>query len=413
MRRVLTTFDVTCIGVNAIVGSGIYLFPGKLQAALGPASILAWVATGALCLPLALSFAELGSLEARSGASFRYAQVAFGPAVGFLVGWSAWVTSLLSWAAVASGIPPYLAAFAPGIDQGAAARTVSAAAIVGLGALNFVGVRPGARLTDALTIGKLIPLVIFIGAGLFAWRGDAFHPFSPAQGFSALPALLLVTMFAYQGFEVVGVPAGEVRDPQRSVPRGVIASVLIAALLYALIQIVFVGVGGRATSAPLPDAARIFLGPFGAGLLALGGVISMLGFNAGTALCTPRYLQALAEERLVPAALARSHPRFETPGLAIAASTLVAAALALVLDFDKLVDLAVLAVLGQYVATSAALVRLGRTLRNKLLGLASIVISVGFGLQCTLEQVAVLAAVMAIGVVVALATRSKGQGSLG
>src|SRR5262245_41356839 len=161
MRRVLTTFDVTCIGVNAIVGSGIYLFPGRLQAALGPASILAWVLTGVLCLPLALCFAALGSVEDRSGGSFRYAQLAFGRGVAFLVGWSAWVTSLLSWAAVASGVPRYLGAFVSGFDRGPAARAVSAAVIIAFGALNVFGVKPGARLTDALTIGKLIPLAIF------------------------------------------------------------------------------------------------------------------------------------------------------------------------------------------------------------------------------------------------------------
>ncbi len=405
MRRVLTTFDVTCIGVNAIVGSGIYLFPGKLQAALGPASILAWVLTGALCLPLALSFAALGSIEDRSGGAFRYAQLAFGTGVAFVVGWSAWVTSLLSWAAVASGVPRYLAAFAPGLDQGAAARVVSATAIVAFGALNVMGVKPGARLMDALTIGKLIPLAVFVVVGLFAWHGARFQPFT-MNGVGALPAMLLMTMFAYQGFEVVGAPAGEVRDPERAIPRGVISSMLLAALLYVLVQIVFVGVGGSATSAPLPDAARSFLGPFGASLLALGGLVSMLGFNAGTALCTPRYVQALADERLVPPALARSHQRFDTPALAIALSTLLAALLALVLDFEKLVDLAVLAVIGQYLASSAALIRLGRKKSHKLLGAISFLISLAFGYQSTAAEFKALGAVMALGIVIVIATRA-------
>ena len=404
MRRVLTTFDATCIGVNAIVGSGIYLFPGKLQGALGPSSIVAWLLTGVLCLPLALTFAALGSIEARSGASFRYAQAAFGTSVGFVVGWSAWVTSLLSWAAVASGVPRDLGAFADGHDQGLAARVISALDILGYGGLNVVGVKLGARLTDALTIGKLVPLAVFVLVGLFAWNGERFHPFT-VDGIGAMPTMLLMTMFAYQGFEVVGAPAGEVRDPERAIPRGVIGSVLLAALLYVLVQIVFVGVGGSATAAPLPDAARLFLGGFGGSVLAMGGLISMLGFNAGTALCTPRYVQALAEERLVPPALARPHRRFDTPAFAIGLSALLAAVLALLLDFESLVDLAVLAVLGQYLASSAALVRLGRTTRLKLLGLVSIVISVGFGLQCTIAQFQALGAVMVVGVLIAVGSR--------
>ena len=111
VRRVLTGFDITCIGVNAIVGSGIYLFPGKLSASLGAGSIVAWLVTGALCLPLALSFAALGAMEERTGGPVRYAELAFGRGASFVVGWSAWVTSVVSWAAVASAVPRYLGVF--------------------------------------------------------------------------------------------------------------------------------------------------------------------------------------------------------------------------------------------------------------------------------------------------------------
>src|SRR6185436_6335554 len=190
-------------------------------------------------------------------------------------------------------------------------------------------------------------------------------------------------------------------------PKAVMASILIATLLYVLVQLVFVGVGGQSTSAPLPDAARNFLGPDGAALLGAGGLVSMLGFNAGTALSTPRYLQALAEERLVPPVFARFHPRFDTPAAAILATSLVTLVLTFVLDFAKLVDLAVLAVLCQYFATSAALVRLGQGLRKKLLGAVSLVVSVAFGLECEAQQFLVLGGVLALGVVVALATRAS------
>ena len=115
MRRVLTTFDATCIGVNAIVGSGIYLLPGRLSSALGPASVLAWIFTGLLCLPLAFTYAALGAGEERAGGSFRYTERAFGTVPAFAVGWSAWITSIISWAAVASGLPRYLAPFLPGV----------------------------------------------------------------------------------------------------------------------------------------------------------------------------------------------------------------------------------------------------------------------------------------------------------
>jgi basic amino acid/polyamine antiporter, APA family len=404
VRRALTTFDATCIGVNAIVGSGIYLFPGKLAGELGPASILAWVVTGLLCLPLAFTYAALGAREDRTGGAFRYVESAFGRLPGFVVGWSAWVTSVISWAAVAAGVPGYLATFVPAAGERGVASVVAAGIVVALSVLNVLGVKPGARVTDALTIGKLVPLVIFVVAGVFFLEPARFTPLAP-QGFGPLPALALMTMFAYQGFEVVGIPAGELRDPRRSVPRAVIAALLSTAILYALIQCVFIGVGARSHAQPLPDAARLFLGPAGATLLGIGGLISMLGFNAGTALCTPRYLEALAEQSLVPPQLARLHPRFETPYLAIAASGGVACLLALFLDFERLVDLAVVAVLAQYLMCSAALVRLGATRREKALGLVAALVSLTFAAQCELEAVAVLLVLLALGGLIAVLSR--------
>jgi len=408
VRRALTTFDITCIGVNAIVGSGIYLFPGNLSATLGSGSVIAWALTGLLCLPLAMTFAVLGSKEERTGGPVRYAELAFGRGVSFLVGWSAWVTSVVSWAAVANGLPHYLGVFVPAVEARGAAKAVTGGVIVALCALNVVGVKPGARLTVALTIGKLVPLVLFVAVGLLAVDSSQFRA-PPPSAVSALPGMALVTMFAYQGFEVVGVPAGEVRAPRRAVPRAVIASILLATLLYVLVQIVFVGVGGRATSAPLPDAAQSFLGPGGAALLGVGGLVSMLGFNAGTALSTPRYLQALADERLVPALFSRLHPRFETPWAAIVATALAALGLALASDFTELVDFAVAAVLCQYLATSAALVRLGERPSRKLLGVVSLLVSIAFVAKCELRQFLVLGAVLAVGVLVAVTTRARAR----
>jgi amino acid transporter len=325
-----------------------------------------------------------------------------------VVGWSAWVTSVLSWAAVGSGIPRYLGVFLPGVEHGAWANAVTATVIVLLAALNVVGVKPGARVTAALTIGKLVPLAVFVVVGLFAVKSSRFGAV-PETALTAFPSLALMTMFAYQGFEVVGVAAGEVKEPRRVVPKAVIASLLLSTVLYILVQIVFVGVGGSSTDAALPDAARSFLGASGAALLGAGGLVSMLGFNAGTALSTPRYLQALAEEGLVPRILARQHARFQTPAAAIVTTSFVTLALTFVLDFNKLVDLAVLAVLCQYLATSAALVRLGSTAVKKALGALSLVVSVAFALGSKLEQFTALAGILVLGIAVALVTRSLNE----
>lgn len=403
MRRVLSTFDACCLGVNAVVGSGIYLFPGKLSGALGPASVLAWVVTGLFCLPLALAYAELGAREDRTGGSFRYAELAFGKGVAFVVGWSAWVTSVVSWAAVASGLPSYLGPLAPSLARGAPARIESALLVVLLGVVNVLGVRLGARLTDGLTLLKLLPLLLFVAVGLPAVDASRLEPFVP-HGLGALPAMTLMTLFAYQGFEVVGIPSGELREARRAVPRAVLISLLAPAVLYVAIQLVFVGVGGSNADAPLSDAAGRFLGPAGVSLLALGGLVSMLGFNAGTALCTPRYLQALAEEGLLPPALSRIHARYGTPAFAILTSAAVTVVLTLVLDFERLVDLAALAVLLQYLATAAALVRLGAG-RTRALGVVAVLVSVLFGAQGQWQELAVLGLLVVAGLPLAIWSR--------
>ncbi len=276
--------------------------------------------------------------------------------------------------------------------------------VAALGWLNVRGVKPGARVMDALTLLKLVPLLFFVVFGLARFRAVALVPFAP-HGLGALPAMTLMTLFAYQGFEVVGVPSGEVRDARRAVPRAVLAALAFPALLYVLVELAFIGAGGAAgAGAPLVEAARAVAGTTGATLLGLGGLVSMLGYNAGSALCTPRYLQALADERLLPRSLGALHPRHGTPATAVVASAGVTLLLTQLLDFERLVDLAALAVVAQYLASSAALVKLGRG-RARAAGVVSVVVSLLFAAEGALIQATILGALTLAGVALSLATR--------
>jgi amino acid transporter len=181
---------------------------------------------------------------------------------------------------------------------------------------------------------------------------------------------------------------------------------LLPLLVYTLVQLVFVGVGGGNDPAPLAAAAERFLGRGGATLLALGGLVSTLGFSAGTALCTPRYLEALAEERLLPAELAKPHPRYGTPATAIIVSAAAALLVGSCFDFGRLVDLAALAVLGQYVATSAALMRLGRG-RTRWLGFVAVLVSVLFAAQGQPREYALLGLILLGGALLSLASSAR------
>jgi amino acid transporter len=353
--RRLRGIDIFCIGLNAIVGSGIFLFPGKLAAAAGPASVAAFAACALLLAPVALCYAEMGAMVGESGAAALYSREAFGERVGYGIGVVAWAASVLSWAAVASALSGQVGYFFPALGAPWAGRLLAAGCILAFGALNYRGIEPGARAVNLLTAAKLLPLAFFALVGLSALEAGRFSPFF--SGERSFGRAVFLALWALQGFEVVGVPAGEARDPQRDVPRAVIGSLSCAALLYCLIQTAAVGSFPDLRSSierPLADAARHVLGPWGGALLAAAGAVSMTGFLAGEALGAPRFLSSLGAASLARLRLCAVHARFLTPYRAIAATTAAGAALALVFDFSRLIDLSNLAVVCQYVACCLA-----------------------------------------------------------
>ncbi|HEY8427097.1 MAG TPA: APC family permease, partial [Sandaracinaceae bacterium] len=320
--RALGLFSVLCIGINAIVGSGIYRLPGRIAHHLGGASWAAFAVVGLLLVTVGLCFAEVGGMFSASGGPYVYTREAFGRAPAFVVGWMAWVTMVLSWAAVAHGVTGYFAALAPVAEDPLVARLVVVGMIAVPGALNYFGVKPGAYATNAFTIAKLAPLAVFVVAGLphVDW-GRVTLPAVSADGGGLAPfgAALFAALFACQGFEVAPVPAGETKNPRRNVPIAVIGSLLGCSLFYVLIQAVAYathpgiaegppGASDPWSARPLADSAQRFLGAPGATLMSLGACISMMGFCVGSGLATPRFLGVLAEDRLFPHWLAQGHP---------------------------------------------------------------------------------------------------------
>lgn len=352
-RRELTRFDLTCLGINAIVGSSVFLFPGKLAGLLGTASPLAFAFTALLLAPIALCFAEAASAHDRPGGPSLYAQAEFGPFWGFAVGWLCWVTMIVSWAAVANGVATYL----PGASERPwLVKSVAVGAILFFGLLNRRGVRLGAWTADFFTVAKLLPLALVAAAGVAAL--PSWRPQPGPEGWAPMGSACFLAYFAFQGFETVPVPAGEAKDPARDVPFAVLAALGGSALLYVLVQVAAVSAapGLASSSRPLADAAAAIYGPWAVQLIAAGATVSMLGYVAGNALGGPRYLAALSEEGHLPARLSAPHPRFGTPADSIFCSTAVACAAALVLDFQRLVDFTNVVIGGQFLATAAAVV---------------------------------------------------------
>ncbi len=359
----LSVFDTFCLGLNAIIGSGIFIFPGLLAKQVGPASILAFGVCGVLLVLVALCYAELGSMYRENGGCYVYAKEAFGPRVGFGIGWICWMTSIFSWAAVASAVSSNLAYFHPAFNQPYLVNAVSAGLIVGFTVINYRGIKLGAWTVDFFTLAKVVPLLLFIAIGAFFIQPAHYRPFWNSSTGSFSMAVFLA-LWALQGFEVAALPSGESNHPERAVPIAAVGSLLCASLFYVLIQAIAVGVhpdlAGAGTK-PLAEAAARIMGPLGGALMAAGAVGSMVGFNAGNALGAPRFLSALAQDHHLPLALSAPHPRFHTPSFAILLTGALTACAALFLRFQSLIDLANLVVVLQYAATCTALIQLRRT----------------------------------------------------
>ena len=408
-RRPLTRVDLCAIGVNAIVGSSIFLFPGKLAALLGPASIAAFVLTALSLAPVALCFAEASSTRDRAGGPSLYAQEAFGPTAGFSIGWLCWIAEVVSWAAVASGLAVYASPFHHSLSNPVPAKIIAGLSIVVLAGVNLYGVKPGARVSTTLTMAKLLPLLAIALAGLplvFHSSFAALRPFAP-RGYSLLPRACFLAYFAYSGFEVVPVPAGEARAPGRDAPFAVLVALGLSAGLYALVQAAaLAAVPGLAGSErPLADAGRALFGPMGESLVAAGALVSMLGFTAGSALGGPRYLVALGEEGHLPKIFARGAARTGAPYAAILLTSSAALIAALLLDFDRLIDFSLVVIAAQYLSTCAAVIadrRRGRKPAFRapggiLIPLAGMAATLWLGSQGGWSQVAAAAVCLAAG----------------
>lgn len=358
----LSRFDLLCLGVNAIVGSGIYLLPGVLAGLLGPASILAFALCGLISLLIALCFAELAGRFDRSGGPYLYAREAFGPFWGYLVGWTCWSAAVISWAAVTRGMVLHLGHLVPIFKAPLFAPTVAVGTIALLATINYRGVKPGALTTDTLTVAKLLPLAGLLLVGLQRLDFTQLRPFAP-NGFGTLPKATFIAFFAYQGFEVVPVPAGESSNAREDAPFAVITSILVATLLYLALQAAAIGTTRdlAGSTEPLALMATTLFGAAGGHLVAAAATISMLGFSAGVALAGPRYLQPLADDGFLPQVLTRLHPRFGTPHVAVSVTAATTAVLVLVLDFARLVNLSVLFVAIQYLSATLALPVLRRS----------------------------------------------------
>lgn len=362
LRRILGRWDLTAVGINQVIGSGIFLLPSLVAAQVGAWSVMAFVLAGLASMLVALCFAEVGSRFKETGGPYLYTRAAFGRFVGFEVGWMQWITRVTSWASVANGIPLALGFYVPAVTAGVYRTVFIVALFLILAAINYRGIQQAAWTVNLFTISKLVPLIVFIAVGVFFIQAEPFTrlmPISWSQGSTA--ALLLI--FAFGGFDVIPVPSGESSNPRDQVPFAMISAVFGVTLVMLLAHIVALGtLPGLAQSAtPLADSAFLFMGTSGAIIIGVGAVISMIGNNAGQVLTGSRMLFALSENGDLPHVLARIHPRFQTPSTSILVTTGLSLGLALSGSFVVLATASAVARLVVYAGVGAATLRLRKS----------------------------------------------------
>ena len=357
LRRSIGTVSLAAGIVNVTIGAGIFRLPADMAATLGATAPLAYLLCAVVMGLIVLCLAEAGSRVAITGGPYAYIEVAFGPFVGFLAGFVLWMVFTFVMAAVATVLVASLAALVPVLASRVASAAVLGVIYAAFATVNILGVERGTRLNAAITVAKILPLLVFLAGGVFAIDPDNFTVGSRPDAITLARSSILL-LFAFAGIEAALVPGGEVKDPARTVPRALFIAMSLIALLYAALQFVAQGVLGAALatskSTPLADAAGVAMGGWARQLLLVGAVISMLGHAGAMILATPRMLFAFARDGFLPPAVARLHPIHQSPATAILLQCVVVLALAVTSTFERLAILANLSMLVLYAACCVA-----------------------------------------------------------
>lgn len=370
----LGAFDVTSLVVGSIIGADIYVATAISSRLVGPASLVIWVVAGIIALVIAISFAYCVMALPKVGGPYAFVTAVSSPFPGFMIGWALLLAEWLSLAVFPVAFAQYFTALIPGIDPlGQAA--LKGLFIVIIVITNVIGIKAAGRSNDALTLIKLSPLVLIILGGLFFVGANPatvisnLNPFltgGPAQ----LGQALVLIFWAYAGFELSTLPTNEINQPERTVPKAIVAGMLIVMFFYFLTNLVVVSSMPQATlkasSSPLLDATMSIFSVANGGtdvlvlFVGVGALLSIMGADESGTLGTSRLAYAMSLDGLLPHQLARKHHRFQTPYLAILALSLTAFVASLVGGLAALINAAVFLLALVYLATCISAVLLLR-----------------------------------------------------
>ena len=319
--RAIGRWSLSALIVNSMIGSAVFGLPSVVASLVGAASPVAVLLAGAATAVMIACYAEVASRFAQAGGTYLYVRVAFGRFAGIQVGWLWLLAALTSRAAAANLFVIYVGEFWPRATH-PIPRFLILTMVVGiLAAVNYRGVRAGVQVSNVFVVAKLLPLAIVCIAGAFFLI--AMHRIVPAAtppaGAAGWLKAMLLLIFAYGGYEAALNPMSETKDPRRDVAPALFAALVAVVTVYTLIQWIVIGVlpDPAHSARPLADAAMILMGRGGAALIAIGALVSVLGYLSAGMLTGPRFVFALGEQGDFPSSFAAVHPKFRTPYFSI------------------------------------------------------------------------------------------------
>ncbi|HEY59188.1 MAG TPA: amino acid permease [Anaerolineae bacterium] len=319
LKRQIGFFSATMILVGTVIGSGIFMTPGKVAAAAGSSgpNLLAWVIAGFAATMFALVYAELAPMLPKAGGAYVFIREAFGDMASFLYGWAMIFGSLMPVIALlAVAFITYLKFFFPGINL-VTGRVISSLIVAVLAYINVIGVKQGTKVQNIFTIGKLTALGLVIVGGLFSMKGANFQPFVGEAGWGSTFNAAVPAVLAFGGYYVLSYMSEEVENPKKNLGRAVIFGMAIVIVVNVLINVVSIGNVPfdqlAESEKPVADVAMAIFGPVGASIVSLGALVSIFGSLNSSVMGLPRLSFAMSREKLLFNFFSKLHPKYGTP----------------------------------------------------------------------------------------------------
>ena len=378
-KQEISQLGFAALTLNGVIGGGLFALPALAAGQAGLFSPWLFLICAALFMSIVFCFSRLARSFTRTGGPSVYVSASFGPWLGFQTGWLLWFGRITAMSANANLMVTYLAWFWPSASAPLARALLISLVIGSLTLANVRGVRHGMWTVFALTVLKLMPILLLLLVGISALSPAIFQLAAPMPTVT-LGEGLLVLFYAFVGFESGAINAGEGKAPARDIPRALVRTVLLTALLYFWMQWLAVSVLPSLASSvqPVAEVAAIVLGPWGASLIAVTAIVSIVGNLSSIMMAAPRMSYALARDGCLPAWFAAIHPRFATPSGSILVVGISSLLLALSNSFVYLAVMSTLVrLIGYGLCAASVLVLEKRQQRLTMTGSASPVVALG------------------------------------